>query len=73
MAYFYSSCEIAPTGQIEAQAPHLIHFFWSIIAFPSTIEMAPTGHIEAQAPQPTHLSLLTFIISPLKIYIIKYT
>ena len=54
----YSS-EIAPVGQVPAQAPQLMQVSLSISNFPSPSEIAPTGQAPAQAPQETHESEIT--------------
>jgi hypothetical protein len=48
----------APTGQVSAQAPHDVHFFWSITYFPLPSEMHDTGHSASQAAQEMHSSLI---------------
>jgi hypothetical protein len=52
------SWEIAPTGQLAAQAPHSTHSSAVIWYLPSPFSFgAPTGQVLAQVPQPTQASV----------------
>ena len=58
----YSS-EIAPAGQVPAQAPQLMQRSLSITNCPSPSEIAPTGHPPAQAPHDKQASEITNAIT----------
>ena len=52
----------APTGQVSAQAPQLMHSSALITYLPSPSEMQETGHPSAQAPQLMHSSVILYAI-----------
>jgi hypothetical protein len=52
----------APTGQVDAHAPHSIQVSGSITYLPSFSVIAETGQADAHEPHPTHSSPILYAI-----------